>query len=636
MKSATGLEVEVKGKTSVRVLPQLQVRLDDVTVTNPAAAGQPPLLTAKSLDLAADFGSVLWAYLWPSPERDMTLATVELDEPTIGLVVDKSGKPNWTAAPAATRTPGRGQVSTRLSVSRITIKSGTLTARDERTGAAARLDKVDAFARNVAADRLGEINLKSSDVALVERTGGATMTLVGVETEAQGYQANQLATAKLASRSFSYRHAGQGTSADIDQLAAEAKALDIVAGVIGSATATGATLIYRDAISRRRSTGAEALRRSSRTLHSCRDQRRPALRGQSRLHHSLPWRRLVAGRRGRRPQCRQSHTDRAQRRRVQGRKTSPQRCDARRANAQTVQASDVAAAAGKASATQLSAATLQAASLAYNDAALARAWTFQQAKAEISGIDSSTTAKVPLDAKVDLVWNKERVTGRLRSPDPWRILSGAGIAPAILSLTAARSTVDLDGTLSLESRPVTRAGTPSVDLAPRFIGAAKVTPAAMGPLAQWLGVELPAFARGPGKLDGNVDVTPTRIAMTKGRVEQDGTAATGALTVDVSGPRPLVTGNLATDRFDADKYLGGPPKPTRAATRRAAKRTISPEVTGKDAIKAYLQALLDAPVTQSRRARRRRTLVRRPRTPARGQAPARCGRGGGQAGCRLE
>lgn len=197
----------------------------------------------------------------------------------------------------------------------------------------------------------------------------------------------------------------------------------------------------------------------------------------------------------------------------------------------------------------------------------------------LNDVDVSTPVLAlgtPIDAAVGLVWNKERVTGKVKLPAPEALASSATL-PANLSVAAAGGTLDFDGTID------TAAGLAK--------GRARAGTASLEGIARWLGVPLPTGVRGNASLDGDVEASPTRVALANGRVEHAGNAMTGALTVDASGARPRLSGRLAGDKINADPYIGVAPA-KRAPAERVVK--IAPQVSVNDALKVQLRAMLDA------------------------------------------
>lgn len=592
VKSATGLEVVAKGKTSVRALPMPQITMDDVVVTNPGNPGQPPVLTAKSLDIVADVGSLLWAYIWPSSERDMTVSSIRLTEPGIGLTIGKDGQANWlnTARPAVTGAP-RGQVSTRMTVSQLTLIGATIEVRDEGTGASAKLAKVDLEGRNIGADRFQSLTLKSDEVGLVERQGGATATLAGVDLVAQGFQKDELAAAKLIARTVAYAMSAQKVSGTLEGLNATGTLVNTSRRAAGPVTVNGAALVHRDgtndgALSLKSfDAGAGTVSGAGLGAFNLKAAGLDYAVGMAGPGWSLTAQDVAAT------------ADKASLAELAGaivKAASLSVVDRTRGPAavQTLSVNGLALGAGKARLDELADVTVRSTSLAYGDKGSGQAWSLAQASATISAL----SGKAPLDATFETIWNKERVTGRVRTPTP--LLIGLQSVPATISLAAAKSTIEFDGAVAPLTPGGTRAATAGA-FVPRFTGTTKASAASLGQLGQWLGMEVPAFAKGSASISGEIEATPTRVSVAKGRIEQDGTVATGSVAVDLSGPRPLVTGSLAADKLDGDKYLGGPAKPSRAATRARTTHTVRPSISTKDTIKAYLRNLLDAPVTRA-------------------------------------
>lgn len=233
--------------------------------------------------------------------------------------------------------------------------------------------------------------------------------------------------------------------------------------------------------------------------------------------------------------------------------------------------------------------TFKSGSLSWQEGGKGSALSFEHVSASAARLAPAD----PVDAEVAFVWNRERVGGRARLPSPTAFLA-APAGPVELKLASSKGSIDFDGAL---------VGGDAL----RAKGKTKASTASLGDLARWLGVDAPASVKGSASVTGDIDARGQRIELTNGRIEHEATAATGSLTVDLAGSRPLLSGKLAADKLDANTYLGLTPLPKRTASRAATRSpepasapvTVTPQVSVKDSLKAYMRALLDAPPTRS-------------------------------------
>lgn len=104
--------------------------------------------------------------------------------------------------------------------------------------------------------------------------------------------------------------------------------------------------------------------------------------------------------------------------------------------------------------------------------------------------------------------------------------------------------VTIDGRLTLGERLAISATRAELDL--KGIRAA----------AQWLGVAWPA---GPGFLDfkakGPLEWSDGNLSFERAKFDIDGNAASGGLALSLTGGRPIITGTLAFEEFDAAPYI---------------------------------------------------------------------------------
>ncbi len=180
----------------------------------------------------------------------------------------------------------------------------------------------------------------------------------------------------------------------------------------------------------------------------------------------------------------------------------------------------------------------------------------------------------PLDADGSLVWKGETITfdGALNSvkavldekpANAAVTLAAAPLAARFEGAVAVRESIAADGNVSVKSPSVRN-------------------------LAKWLGTELPR-AKGYGPLDakGQLRANAQRITLSNANIALDGATAIGEVSVNTSGKRPHVTGNLQVSVLDLNKYM----RPGRAAGRPSPSKRKS----GTKAPAKSIEDLLNAP-----------------------------------------
>ena len=149
VKARTGRDLVIAGPTSFALLPQLSVQLADVSLSEPAAMGGGPLLTAQAFSIDVPLASLL--------ARQLAVKRLLLVRPTIELRIDAQGRRNWNFAssagptrqaastpdpsaasgpPSARAAAGAGVAAAlaQLSLDNVHILDGTLRHLDERSG----------------------------------------------------------------------------------------------------------------------------------------------------------------------------------------------------------------------------------------------------------------------------------------------------------------------------------------------------------------------------------------------------------------------------------------------------------------------------------------------------------------------
>ncbi len=204
----------------------------------------------------------------------------------------------------------------------------------------------------------------------------------------------------------------------------------------------------------------------------------------------------------------------------------------------------------------------------------------------------SVSLSQAFDAAAAVVWNGDRVAGDVRLPALAQLLEGKP-SPVRVKIAAPKGNLDIDGAFAL------------VGGAAKIEGKANAAAASLRDLAAWAGVQLPKTgAFGAAHAEGNVKLDGARIALEGAQIALDATKATGSLTVDMSGARPVISGKLAADALDVDSYLEAAPKPASAKKPRtrdltaAASPAVPPAGSEKETLKNVLRAqleVLDAP-----------------------------------------
>ena len=105
VKSATGRDLAIKGALGFSLLPNIELKVNDVAFANAPGAATKDMATFKSL--------LVQLKLMPLLSGNVEVDSFVLVEPIINLEVDKSGKPNWEFQPAAAAKPAEiGKPST--------------------------------------------------------------------------------------------------------------------------------------------------------------------------------------------------------------------------------------------------------------------------------------------------------------------------------------------------------------------------------------------------------------------------------------------------------------------------------------------------------------------------------------------
>ena len=148
VKAATGRELVVKGGTSLRLLPRIVLKLDNVELKNPPGPPRDPLFAARSVLVEAE--------LWPLIAGRRTVDRVSLEEPRIVLLTNAQGEQSWTMAQAGGGRP--------VSVGLLTVANGTLVHRDERSGDVLEVAALEGTAKDIAKEQIADLVVKGREV----------------------------------------------------------------------------------------------------------------------------------------------------------------------------------------------------------------------------------------------------------------------------------------------------------------------------------------------------------------------------------------------------------------------------------------------------------------------------------------
>lgn len=149
----------------------------------------------------------------------------------------------------------------------------------------------------------------------------------------------------------------------------------------------------------------------------------------------------------------------------------------------------------------------------------------------------------PLAASGAATWNGEPVTIMLKADQPGILLDG-GESKVELALAAAPLTLGFNG--SVHGLPPRRT-----------MGAIEFTTPSLRRLAAWTGSPLALAGDAPAALSikGNLNAAGPQLAFEKATIAFDAIHATGDLRLVTGGPRPILSGKLATGPLDLNPYM---------------------------------------------------------------------------------
>ena len=623
VREATGRDVVVKGATTVSLGWRTKVRMDDVTLANPTGVSGDPLLWARAIEVETG--------LMPALTGSRALDVVRLIEPRAAFTVDASGRNNWTfgaAAPAAIGVGAAPQgnapaAGTAASARSLEIKGGSLSYRDARGKDVGTVDGIDGTASDVGSERIGAFAFTGAKAG-VELSGTQGVLEAPVIT---GKSATPSAIAELDVKAgrLAMRGYGDGLDMSFDAPSIHATGLTpakLEALVLKSATARaqlpdGATVTLDGAEAKAAALKLDEAGTLAITATAGRyvapggvDIALDGVAADGRAVSLEEIGALTLDGRALRYKLADGATGSLDAPHAEGNGITPDAIAGLKLKSTGLKHRTAAG-------TEIELAALDATGQALTRQSLGQgsltAQTFATTEGDLrfvlNKIEATTKdAKLPgpLDVALAFDWNGERVAGNVKL-DALALPTDGKPMPLGVRLANRNATLALDGTLS-----ATR----------EIEGKTAVSVKSVRDLAKWLGVELPKSGPLAGaSVEGRIKASGKRLELADAVMALDQTKAKGALTIDVTGQRPRITGNLAGDRFDADVYgITEAPKQALAPEAATALTEALPEprpVTLKDALKAYARgelANLDAP--KPAEAAAAATKARAPSAPA--------------------
>jgi AsmA protein len=195
-------------------------------------------------------------------------------------------------------------------------------------------------------------------------------------------------------------------------------------------------------------------------------------------------------------------------------------------------------------------------------------------KKQLTGINmklSLPSLDQPFAAKGEAVWDGEKATLTLQIDKPGTVQRG-GSSPVAMTFAANPINFAFKG------------DTTGVALSKLTGGIDLSIPSVRG-LAKWAGVAFdpPGTGFGPMTLSGKIDKQGEKIAFSNAVITFDAIKATGALSVDTGGAKPVLAGRLDVDKLDANPYLPSENKSGSSAAASSSSSSSSAPATGSGA-----------------------------------------------------
>lgn len=578
-KFATGLDLQLNGPVTLRLVPSIDLHMENVVVTNPTLPGGKPIAMAKVVEVSSGYASFIGG------GRSVDL--IKMTDPVIELETDAQGRSSWIAAAPTTR-DATARTSRPFAIGRVDVTGGTIDFRDQRTGFTAKLERTQATLREVTTDKLGEALVKAGAAVIRQPANGMTVEVADLDANAKSVEPSRIGTLTAGGSVVRWRDAIQTAGVEGAKTIITAQALGFDGA--GAVTINSGSLTWRDPAGggTLNATGFEA---NARSLKGGRLEGIAFKSGGVTFAHRAGGKLNASSVTGTAATAMGEGLD--------GLQLKSSAATLEQPGAGTLVASNLSAAAKSAKPSRLEGVAFESASLVMTQPtrspgapATGTPFDLQQVSMAAPVLAFGT----PVDAAVAFVHNKDRVEGNVKLPTPEALMAGPSI-PANVALKAARGNVDFDGRIETGATTTfkgrTRAATTSVDA-----------------LAGWLGMTVPATLKGAVTVTGDVEAQGSRIALNNGRVEHGGNTMTGAVAVDMAGARPKISGRIAADKLDADAYLGlepvkpTAPRPQGQATQPRPRPAPKPEIVEtetnlSDVFKSYVRGMLDAPPKRS-------------------------------------
>lgn len=603
-RAKTGLELQINGPMTLRLVPSVSLRMEGVVLTNPAEPVRPPIIVSRVVELDAGYMAALGA--------THTLDRIALAEPVITVETDKQGRYVWQPDVAVTReAPAR--VTRGFAFSTVEIKGGTISYRDQRNGATVRLERADIALRNVSQESVGEALVKAGATAVLDPATGMSVEVADLDAKAGSFSGGRIASFAASGSTLRWRDRTQPSGIEATKFAASADALGLDGA--GRVSFSGGMLSWRDPASGS-TLSAENLETAAGSLRGGRLADVTFKSNRFAYAHPASGSLSIGGLAGSAKAARLDALDELA---ISSASVAYDLLKIGRGDASAVSATaksvtaagveDVTVRSTAAAFLNESTGTVRAGAMtfaaknatparlqgfAFTSGSLSLLQPTRSAGASPLGLEEVSIAApvlalgAPVDATVAFTHRKDRVSGTVKLPPPETLAAGPAV-PANVSLKASHGSIDFDGRIETGAIP-------------SFKGRARAATTSVEALASWLGMSMPATVKGPADLAGDIDATSTRAALDNARIGHGANVLTGSVAIDVAGARPKISGKIAADKLDADAYLGvAPVKPRPQAQAQpggSKPQVIEPEAPLSDVFKTYMRAMIDAPVTR--------------------------------------
>ena len=134
-----GRDVTVNGRLHLSFWPVLGVSAEEATLANVEGGAAEHLLAAREVDAGLDLASLL--------RGDIVIRRIRLEEPTLNLEVDETGRGNWLLAPQRPTRPGPPRQTDApprdMRIDTFSISGGRVSFADQRTSRALTVTDLD-------------------------------------------------------------------------------------------------------------------------------------------------------------------------------------------------------------------------------------------------------------------------------------------------------------------------------------------------------------------------------------------------------------------------------------------------------------------------------------------------------------